>query len=37
MAMRDFEYYLPGLIQDDSPGSQSDLVLGRLKALVHLG
>lgn len=37
MAMRDFEYYLPGLIQDDSSGEQSDLVLERLRAIVELG
>lgn len=37
LAMRDFEYYLPGLIQDDSSGDQSDLVLKRLRAIVDLG
>lgn len=37
MAMRDFEYYLPGLIQDDTSGEQSDLVLERLRAIVELG
>ncbi len=37
MTMRDFEYYLPGLIQDDSSGEQSDLVLERLRAIVELG
>lgn len=37
MAMRDFEYYLPGLIQDETSGEQSDLVLERLRAIVELG
>ena len=36
LAMRDFEYYLPGLIQDDASGEQSDLVLERLRAIVGL-
>ena len=37
MAMRDFEYYLPGLIDDDTSGQQSDLVLERLRAIVEFG
>lgn len=37
MAMRDFEYYLPGLIQDDTSLEQSALVLERLRAIVELG
>jgi predicted nucleotidyltransferase len=37
MAMRDFEYYLPGLIQDDTSGPQSDFVLERLRTIVDLG
>ena len=37
MAMSDFEYYLPALIQDDTYGEQSDLVLERLRAIVDLG
>ena len=38
LAMTDFEYYLPGLVQDnDSPAWKSDLVLERLHALVELG
>lgn len=37
LAMRDFEYYLPGLVQDDPSGAQSDLVLERLRAIVEIG
>lgn len=37
LAMRDFEHYLPGLIQDDSSGEQSDLVLERLRAIEEMG
>lgn len=37
LAMPDFEYYLPGMILDDSPGGQSELVLHRLRAIVELG
>jgi predicted nucleotidyltransferase len=36
-SMRDFEYYLPGLIQDDSSGEQSDLVIERLRAIMDFG
>jgi predicted nucleotidyltransferase len=37
LAMRDFDYWLPGLIQDDSYGEQSDLVLERLRAIAEAG
>lgn len=37
LATRDFDSYLPGLIQDDTSGTQSDLVLERLRAIVGLG
>jgi hypothetical protein len=37
MAMSAFENYLPGLIQDDTYGAQSDLVLERLRGIVELG
>lgn len=36
MSTSDFEYYLPGLIQDDSYGEQSYLVLERLRAIVEI-
>ncbi len=35
--MRDFEHYLPGLIQDDSSGERSDLVLELLRAIEEMG
>ena len=37
MALPDFESYLPGLIQDDSYGEQSDLVLERMRLIVGIG
>lgn len=37
LAMRDFEHYLPGLIQDDSSGERSDLVLELLRAIEEMG
>lgn len=37
LAMPDFEYYLPGMILDDSYGEQSELVLERLRAIAEHG
>lgn len=36
LAMRDFEYYLPGLIQDDTSAEQSGLVLERLHSIAEM-
>jgi hypothetical protein len=37
MAIPDFENYLPGLLQDDSYGEQSDLVLERMRLIMGVG
>ena len=36
LAVADFSNYLPGLIQDDSYGQQTDEVLNRLEEIVKL-
>ncbi|MEO8064481.1 MAG: hypothetical protein ABI821_17220 [Pseudomonadota bacterium] len=37
MARADFENYLPGLLQDDSYGEQSNLVLERMRLIIGAG
>lgn len=37
LATPDFEYWLTGLIQDDSSGEQSDVVIERLRAIAEVG